>query len=180
MIEEEALVESEVRTAFEEHKDTIYRFAWRMTNSSEAAKDITQEVFLTLLRQPNRFDTKRGQMRPFLLGIARNLILKSYRRDKNRWAELDEAQFTTQPLDIVGLEIAELISATVQTLPPLQREVLILAHYEGLTLEEIARAVGVDAGAVKSRLHRARENLRQALAPLKELMGSSQPHGTAK
>jgi RNA polymerase sigma-70 factor (ECF subfamily) len=99
-----------------------------MTNSSEAAKDITPEVFLTQLRQPNRFDATRGQMRPFLLDIARNLILKSYRREKNRWTELDEEQFTTQTLDIIELEIAELISAAVQALPPLQREVLILAH----------------------------------------------------
>jgi len=55
----------------------------------------------------------------------------------------------------------------VRGLPLLQREVLILAEYEELSLEEIARAVESEVGTVKSRLHRARENLRRMLAPLK-------------
>jgi RNA polymerase sigma-70 factor (ECF subfamily) len=54
----------------------------------------------------------------------------------------------------------------VRALPPLQREVVILVEYEGLTLAEVARAVDAEVGTVKSRLHRARENLRRALAPL--------------
>jgi RNA polymerase sigma-70 factor (ECF subfamily) len=55
----------------------------------------------------------------------------------------------------------------VRALPPLQCEVVILVEYEGLTLAEVARAVDADVGTVKSRLHRARENLRRALAPLR-------------
>ena len=55
----------------------------------------------------------------------------------------------------------------MQALRPLQREVVILAEYEGLTLAEIARAVDADVGTVKSRLHRARENLRRMLSPLR-------------
>ena len=53
-------------------------------------------------------------------------------------------------------------------LPPLQREVLLLAEYEDLSLDEIARAVEAEVGTVKARLHRARENLRRMLAPLKK------------
>ncbi len=68
--------ESEFRAAFEEHKDAVYRFAWRMTNSSHTAEDITQDVFLSLLNYPERFDATRGPMRSFLLGIARNLVLR--------------------------------------------------------------------------------------------------------
>jgi RNA polymerase sigma-70 factor (ECF subfamily) len=65
----------------------------------------------------------------------------------------------------------------VQSLAPLQREALILAEYEEFSLEEIAWTVGADVGTVKSRLHRARENLHRILAPLKE---SRSTHGTAK
>ena len=61
-------------------------------------------------------------------------------------------------------------------LPPLQQEALILFEYEGLTLDEIAQVVGADAGAVKSRLHRARERLRQVLAPYRN---TEKAHGTA-
>jgi len=176
-----ALIESEFRAAFEEHKDTIYRFAWRMTNSPDAAEDITQDVFLALLRQSAKFDAARGQMRSFLLGVARNLALKALRRDQNRWDGLDEEQYAAQPVDIAGREIADLINVAVQSLPPFQREVLVLAQYEGLSLEEIARSVEVEVGTVKSRLHRARENLRRMLAPLKGgVVGSSRPYGTTK
>jgi len=67
---------TEFRSAFHDHKDAIYRFAWRMTNSPGAAEDIVQEVFLALLRHPGRFDDRRGPLRSFLLGVPRNVALK--------------------------------------------------------------------------------------------------------
>jgi RNA polymerase sigma-70 factor (ECF subfamily) len=175
------LIESEFRAVFGEHKDAVYRFAWRMTNSPDAAEDIAQDVFLAVLRQPDKFDAKRGNMRSFLFGIARNLILKRYRQGENRWSELDEEQFPVQPVDVADRETANVIAAAVQSLPPLQGEVLVLAQYEGLSLEEIARSVGTEVGTVKARLHRARENLRRMLAPLKRgVVGSARPYGTVK
>ena len=174
------MIESEFQAVFEQYKDSVYRFAWRMTNSPDAAEDITQEVFLALLRQPARFDATRGEIRPFLLGIARNLVFKTFRRDKNRWSALDGEQFTAQPVDFIGCEVADIVGKAVQDLPPLQREVLVLAHYEDLSLEEIARTVDAEVGTVKSRLHRARENLKRMLMPLKAVIGSSRPYGTTK
>lgn len=153
-----------------QHKDAVYRFAWRMTNSAVAAEDIAQDVFLTLLRRPGRFDRTRGQLRSFLLGVARNLALKKW-RDEGRWDELNDESFFVEPVDVASDEIAEIVGEAVNTLPPLQREVLILAQYEGNSLDEIARAVESDVGTVKARLHRARENLRHILAPLKESIG---------
>ena len=172
--------EAEFRVIFQEHKDIVYRFVWRMTGLPQTAEDITQDVFLVLLRQPARFDNRRGQMEPFLLGIARNLVLKALRRDKNRWSILNEEQVAVQPLDIAGYEAAEIVRSAVQALPPLQREVLVLAEYEGLSLEEISQAVDAQTGTVKSRLHRARDNLRRMLAPLKGVTGSSRSYGTTK
>jgi RNA polymerase sigma-70 factor (ECF subfamily) len=160
------VTDSEVKAAFEEHKDAVYRFAWRMMSSPEAAEDIAQDVFVSLLRQPGRFDPNRGQLRSFLLGIARNLIMKRW-RDEHQWEELVDEQFAAEPIDIGRSETAEMVGEAVRSLPPLQREVLILSEYEELSLEEIARAVESEIGTVKSRLHRARENLRRILAPLK-------------
>jgi len=153
---------------FEKYKDVVYRFAWRMTNSHDLAEDITQDVFLSLLRQPAKFDATRGQMRSYLLGIARNLALKAFRQGKNRWGALDCEDFIAEPVDIVGRETADIVGAAVQSLPPFQREVLILSYYEGLSVAEIAQSVKAEVGTVKSRLHRARENLRRMLGPLKE------------
>jgi RNA polymerase sigma-70 factor (ECF subfamily) len=179
------MTDAEFRIAFEQNKDAVYRFAWRMCGSAAVAEDIAQEVFLTLLRQPGRFDASRGALRSFLLAVARNLALKRW-RDDSRWAELGVElgdaladQFATPAVDLESLETADAVGAAVASLPPLQREVLILAQYEELSLEEIARAVDAEVGTVKSRLHRARENLKRMLAPLKSRnVGRSISHGT--
>ena len=167
------MTDAEFQAAFEQHKDAVYRFAWRMSGSASAAEDITQDVFVGLLRHPDRFDPGRGTLRALLLGIARNLALKRWRKE-HRLEPLDDEAMAAEPVDLGRGEIGDMVGRAVRALPPLQREVVILAEYEGLTLAEIARAVDADVGTVKSRLHRARENLRRMLAPLR----SGQPATT--
>jgi len=181
------VTDAEFQIVFNDHKNAVYRFAWRMTSSATGAEDITQDVFVALLRHPNRFDPSRGTIRAFLFGIARNLALKRW-RDDNRWEELGDEQFVAQPVQVeaggIALDVAEIVGRAVRSLPVLQREVLILAEYEELSLEEIARAVDSEIGTVKSRLHRARENLRRMLAllsPAKSENGErSTSHGTIR
>jgi len=173
------VTENELKAAFEDHKDAVYRFAWRMMNSATAAEDVAQDVFLSLLRQPARFDPGRGRLRSFLLGITRNLVLKRW-RDEYRWEELNDERFPAKSLTTESDDIAEIVGEAVRLLPPLQREVLILAEYEELALDEIARAVDSEIGTVKARLHRARENLRRMLAPLKPANGMRSNHGTVR
>jgi RNA polymerase sigma-70 factor (ECF subfamily) len=156
---------AEFEAAFGQHKDVVYRFVWRMSGPA-AAEDITQDVFVGLLRHPNRFDPSHGTLRAFLLGIARNLVLKHWRAE-HRFEPLDEDAIAADPVDPDSGDVGEMVGRAVRALGPLQREVVILAEYEGLTLAEIARAVDADVGTVKSRLHRARENLRRTLAPLR-------------
>lgn len=160
------MTDEEFESIFREHKDAVYRFAWRMTSSPEAAEDIAQDVFVSLLRRPEAFDKARGPIRPFLLGAVRNLSFKRWRAE-SRWEELEEKEFVAQPVDASAGEIADIVGKAVRSLPALQREVLILTEYDGLTLEEVAKVVQAEVGTVKSRLHRARENLRRMLAPLK-------------
>ena len=162
---ESGMTESDVRAAFEQNKDIVYRFAWRMTRSISAADDITQEVFLLLLRRPDRFDPSRGALGPFLIGVARNLARK-WLHGESRWSDIDEDQFSVEPINVENQEIADTVAAAVTSLPPLQREVLVLSQYEGFSAEEIARAINIEVGAVKARLHRARQNLKRMLSPL--------------
>ncbi len=159
------MTDAEFQAAFDQHKDVVYRFAWRMSGPA-AAEDITQDVFVALLRDPARFDPDRGTLRAFLLGIARNLALKHWRAE-HRFEALDDEAMAAELVDFDSGDVGEMVGRAVRALGPLQREVVILAEYEGLTLAEIARAVDADVGTVKSRLHRARENLRRALAPLR-------------
>ena len=161
------MTDAEFQAAFDQHKDAVYRFAWRMSGSPAAAEDITQDVFVGLLRYPDRFDPLRGTLRAFLLGIARNLAFKHWRKE-HRFEPLDDEEAgVAEPVDLERGEVGEIVGRAVRALRPLQREVVILAEYEGLTLAEVARAVDADVGTVKSRLHRARENLRRTLAPLR-------------
>jgi RNA polymerase sigma-70 factor (ECF subfamily) len=160
------VTDAEFQAVFDEHKDAVYRFAWRMSGSPAAAEDVTQDVFVALLRHPDRFDAARGTLRAFLLGIARNLALKRWRTE-HRFDPIDDDAMVAAPVDLDRGEVGDIVGRAVGALVPLQREVVILVEYEGLTLAEAAHAVDAEIGTVKSRLHRARENLRRMLAPLR-------------
>ena len=137
-----------------------------MIGSASAAEDVAQDCFVALWRAPEQYDAGRGPVRAFLIGVARNIIFNRWRAER-RWSPLDEDAFLAEPLDPGRWEAAELVAQAVQSLPPLQREALILAEYEEMTIEEVARTVDAEVSAVKARLHRARENLRRMLAPLR-------------
>ena len=169
------MTDAEFRDAFHGHKDVLYRFAYRMMGSGAAAEDVVQDCFLALWRNPTGYDPKRGALRAFLLGVTRNLILRRW-RDERVHDPVDEDSAICGPIDMEGRQRAEIVSRAVQALPALQREALILAEYEEMSLEEIARATEAELAAVKSRLHRARENLRRMLAPL--LAGKGNVYGT--
>jgi RNA polymerase sigma-70 factor (ECF subfamily) len=174
------MTEGEFEAIFEEHKQSVYQFAWRMTNSVSSAEDIMQDVFVAILRGEAELDRSRGSMRAFLMGIARHMAWKRWRRDQ-RWSSLDEEPLSNVPPLVEHLGIEQAVSAAVAALPPLQRETLILATYQGFSLQEIAETLGVEVGTVKARLHRARENLKRLLAAYRTgSMRSVTEYGTAK
>jgi RNA polymerase sigma-70 factor (ECF subfamily) len=156
---------------YERHRAAIFRFSYRLSGSVEAAEDITHDCFLGLIKKPGNFRPERGSLRTYLFSAARNLWLKQL-RDLGRESAMDEYaenQFIAGGKEPLGRLLDDELSAKVQeavsSLPPLQREALVLFEYEGLALNEIASMVGTDIGAVKSRLHRARQRLRNRLRP---------------
>ena len=155
------------REAFDRYHQAVYRFVYRLTAREDLAEDITQECFLAFVRAPQRFDPTRGSVKTYLFSIARHLTLKQYRDDREH-AQLDGEEVAAVELD-GGWEISSAVAKAVADLPTLQQESLILFEYEGFTLEEIAGVVSADVGAVKSRLHRARERLRRSLAAYREV-----------
>ena len=159
---------TEFQSIFEANRDAVYGFAWRMTGSAATAEDVAQDCFLQLLKSPRQYDRTRGPIRAWLLGVTRNLVLKRWRTE-GRWSLLDDEAFPVDPPSR-DFRADEMVAHAVQSLPPLQREVLILIEYEDLTLEEAAQAVAVEVGTVKARLHRARNNLRRMLEPLRSVI----------
>ena len=142
-----------------------------MTGSAAVAEDLAHDCFLMVWRNAAVYRADRGTMRSFLIGLTRNLVLKRLQRERP-FDELKEDSGVCEPIDAEGKERGELVSQAVAGLPPLQREALIMAEYEEMSLEEIARATGVELAAAKSRLHRARENLKRTLAPLLKAKGA--------
>jgi len=159
------MTETDLRRVFEDHKDAVYDFALRMTGSEAVAEDVAQDCFLELLRKPDRFDETRGSLRTFLFGVTRHLVYRHWRTEQ-RLVSVDEDGLGSYSPDLAAGSVSAIIRDAVQSLPAFQREAVLLFEYEGFTLEEIANIAKVDVGTAKSRLHRARERLRQMLAPL--------------
>ncbi|HAF13811.1 MAG TPA: hypothetical protein DCK93_17485 [Blastocatellia bacterium] len=156
---------------YERHRDPVFRFIYRISGTVEMAEDITHDCFLSIIRKPENFIPGRASMRTYLFSAARNLWLKQLRKLGRESAMDDFAEdkfiaVNKEPLrQLLDEELSLKVKEAVCGLPPLQREALVLFEYEGLTLGEIAGMVGADVGAVKARLHRARERLRNALQP---------------
>ncbi len=147
---------------FDEHHGPLFRFAWRLTNSVTDAEDIVQEVFLALLRPGCGFDPERTPLRTYLFGAVRNQALK---RMRNSPGGLEASPPLSPERECYAGELAQIVERAIGQLPEGQRETLLLAHYEQLPLAEISEILGIDVGAVKSRLQRARASLRNLLAP---------------
>jgi RNA polymerase sigma-70 factor (ECF subfamily) len=153
--------------AFDEHHKAVYRFVYRLTGRAELADDITQDCFLALLREPQRWNSTRGDMKTYLFSIARNLAFKRY-RDEHLDLQVDADRALSVMDQRMNHELPLVVAQMVGQLPDLQREALILFEYEGFQLSEISLIVKADVGVVKSRLHRAREGLERLLMPHRE------------
>ena len=156
---------------YERHREPIFRFAYRLLGSVEIAEDVTHDCFLSLIRKPQNFRPERASLRTYLFAAARNLALK-YFRGAGREETLDELNeeprvaTRQEPLrQLLEQELASLVKEAILSLPPLQREALVLYEYEGFSLNEIAGITEVEVGAVKGRLFRARERLKSILGP---------------
>jgi len=151
---------------YHRHRSAVFQFAWRLSMSTATAEDVTQECFIALVRGAT-FDSDRGTLRTYLFGIARNLLLRTWRISQREDDEPAEAMAATDVLDdLLTAERSELVARAVSQLPALQREVIVLFTYEEMSLEQIAEIVQADIGAVKARLHRARQALHATLGPL--------------
>ncbi len=156
---------------YDRYREPIFRFAYRLLGSVEVAEDVTHDCFLSLIRKPENFRPERASLKTYLYAAARNLAMKHF-RNQGRETGLDEV--AEEPKDspkrgplrrLLDEELAAQVRDAVFSLPPLQREALILFEYEGLSLNEVAQITGTDAGAIKARLYRAREGLRRILQP---------------
>jgi RNA polymerase sigma-70 factor (ECF subfamily) len=150
----------------------IYRFALHMSGSATVAEDVTQEVFLALIREGCGFDPGRGTLSGYLFGIARKMVLRHVERGRSDVALETDVEGSAplalmvhdDPLtDLIDREGIEALRRSVLALPRRYREVVVLCDLEEVDYGEAALALGCPIGTVRSRLHRARALLLEKL-----------------
>jgi RNA polymerase sigma-70 factor, ECF subfamily len=165
---------------YRRHQAPLYRFALRMTGHAWAAEEIVQEVFMTVVREPRKFDPGKGTLGAFLYGVARNRIMKHMERSPRDLPleEKNENGFSTDTLaskELTPVEWAELrerteqVRAAVLELPAEFREAIVLCLLEEMSYEEAADVLGCPVGTIRSRLHRGRALLLAKLEMLREV-----------
>ncbi|HEY3041740.1 MAG TPA: RNA polymerase sigma factor [Pyrinomonadaceae bacterium] len=166
--------EEALSALYRRRQQGIYRFALQMCGSKTVAEDVTQEVFMVLIREGHTFDPSRGSLNGFLLGVARNHVLRRLRRERfyvamDEDSECDANQTslpTAGPLDdLARSERIELVRRAVLALPERYREVVVLCDLEEMSYVEAAEILGCAVGTIRSRLHRGRGLLIERLRP---------------
>jgi len=157
---------------YRKHQGVVYRFALQMSGKTEIAEEVTQEVFVVLMKSANRYDSERGSVAAFLYGIARNFVLRALERERPYITVLDDpagdyAGRVVAEQDIFGdlaqNERLETLRKAVLALPPAYREVVVLCDLHERDYAEAASALGCAIGTVRSRLHRARALLAEKM-----------------
>ncbi len=158
---------------FERHQTTVYRFARQMSGSADLAEDVTQDVFVTVMRIGTRYDPGAARFSSYLYGIARNLVRRRLRRDRWRTildfrspAAIQASNLVVQHEGAQLVERRQLLDATrraVLALPVKYREAIVLCDLNDMKYEEAAEVIGVPIGTIRSRLSRARSLLARRL-----------------
>jgi RNA polymerase sigma-70 factor (ECF subfamily) len=169
-LERPLLDDQEFEAAFTTNFRSVHRFLARRVGSS-LADDLAAETFAVAFRERQRFDPTLGEPRAWLMGIANNLLRAHWREEQHLLAldariVVEPGPPTTEGDDgVLARWVAPLLAHALSLLSQDQREVLLLHAWAELSNEEIATALGVPAGTIRSRLSRARAGLRDYLGP---------------
>ena len=161
---------------YDRRQGAVYRFALRMSGSPALSEDITQEVFLALMRDGNGFDPARGSVGAYLFGMTRHRVLRRIERERamqplssdeggNESVQLaDRLTALDDPhLDFSRREQVDSVRRAVLALPVHYREAVVLCNMQDLSYEQAAEIIGCPVGTVRSRLNRARAMLADKL-----------------
>jgi RNA polymerase sigma-70 factor (ECF subfamily) len=165
------------RALVERHSRAVFRLAHRMTGNASDAEDVVQETFLKAYRQLSRFES-RANFGTWVHRIAVNCSIDLIRARPHREAGHDSADLEqfgaaeaadagrpTPERLMLSAEVQERISSAMTALSRMERAAFVLRHFEGQSIEEISRALGLKTNATKHSIFRAVKKMRQALEP---------------
>lgn len=157
---------------FRRHGGAVLSLARRVLSGDRAgAEEVTQEVFLKLWQQPERFDSQRGSLRSYLLTQAHTRAVDRLRSEsaRRRRETADATSRAQEPVDdlerqVADLAIAEHVRSAMEQLPDAERQAIVLAYFGGHTYREVAELLDQPEGTVKSRIRTGLRRLKEALA----------------
>jgi RNA polymerase sigma-70 factor (ECF subfamily) len=167
------------RALVDRHSRAVYRLAHRMTGNAQDAEDVVQDTFLKAYRQLGRFES-RANFSTWLHRIAVNCSIDLIRSRRHQEAGHDAADLEAldgsdeQRVDpsperlMLSNEVQERVGRAMETLTHMERAAFVLRHFEGQSIEEISRALGLKANAAKHSIFRAVRKMRLALEPFVE------------
>ena len=167
------------RSLVERHSRAVYRLAHRMTGNPQDAEDVVQETFLRAYRQLGRFES-RANFGTWLHRIAVNCSIDLIRSRKHQESGADSADLehfegaAEDRVDpsperlMLSTEVQERVGRAMESLSHMERAAFVLRHFEGQSIEEISRALGLKANAAKHSVFRAVRKMRLALEPFVE------------
>lgn len=155
------------------HIDSLYNFGYYLTNDEDEAKDLLQETYLRAYKYINYYQ-KGTNAKAWLLRILKNTFINDYRKKSKRPVHLSFEDFYTgdesEDTGFIDLRqevfdslIGDEVSKALNSLPVDYRLIILLCDIEGFKYEEIAKIIDVPIGTVRSRLHRARNMLKEKL-----------------
>jgi RNA polymerase sigma-70 factor (ECF subfamily) len=159
--------EDAMRVLYRTYGSELYGFAVSALGDRGHAEELVQEVFTRVWRHADSFDSDKASFRTWLYGIARNAIIDLKRRQSVRPAlavhpaDEDERGATDDSFENALLRWQ--VTAALERLTPEHRQVIRLAHFQGLTLREISERTGIPLGTIKSRTSYALRGMRLAL-----------------
>jgi RNA polymerase sigma-70 factor (ECF subfamily) len=162
-------------TLYQRRQAAVFRFALQMSGSSSMAEEVTQDVFMMLLRDSSSYDVSRGTLASYLYGIARRLVWRRLAQSRSHFPlAVVESENGRTPEQLVALPCVErdlardesirALRRTILGLPAGYREAVVLCDLHEMSYAEAASVLGCAIGTVRSRLHRARALLAERLA----------------
>jgi len=152
---------------YKRHKDKVYALALRLTNNTQDAEDIVQDVFVQVYRKIGDF-REEAAFTSWLYRVATNIALSALRRRKRRWG-MEKSPSPDQPeegrREETGKILKPFLEEAIADLPPRARMIFVLHDIQGFQHNEIAEMLDCSEGTSKSQLHKARMRLRKRLRP---------------
>ena len=165
--------ESAFVSLYQRYQGPLYRFVLHMSGNTATAEEVTQEVFMLLMKRPKGYEPEKGSLAGYLFGIARNLARRSMQRSRlDQPIDDEDFDHESEPAlatdvdvlaELSNAELIECLRRAVLALPEQYREVVAMCELEEMSYADAAAALDCSPGTVASRLHRARAILKSKM-----------------